>query len=159
VFVEFNLEKAKDMYKYLKEQIKVDKDLQRMDSVIRAQYDRLVLNVVKYIAYLEDGIESLRAQNEYEVEKVLGFAFRRNSLFACAYVFVEWKKAAEYPNVIRDWIPYQYLRRGLLMNKWIKAELQKENSWVKDAVSIVPLELDQTKGANRWHEEIQKGII
>ena len=64
VFVEFNLEKAKDIYKYLKEQIKVDKDLQRMDSVIRAQYNRLVLNTIFLSIFLSIIFQKEKAQKE-----------------------------------------------------------------------------------------------
>ena len=105
------------------------------------RFNRLYLNLASFIAHLEEGIESLRKQSEFEVEKVMDFEIRLNDLFACAYIKVKWKPTLEYPEEIVEWIPYCNFKGARLFEQWINDPSQN-NHWVRQAISSQVLEVD-----------------
>ena len=73
-----------------------------------------------FIAYMEEGTESLRKQNVYEVPKITGFEYQMNKYFAAAYAKILWKSTALFPDSTEGWIPYYNLQCGDLLKRFIE---------------------------------------
>ena len=119
-----------------------------MNTATASRFNRY-FNLSSFISHMEEGIESLRKQSEFEVEKVLDFSIRLNDLFACAYIKVKWKPIIGYSDEDKciEWIPYCNFWSGKLLKDFIY-DPAHSNHWIAGAISNEVLEVDGSLGAN-----------
>ena len=89
-FKTLNLDGAKAMMNTLIDEFTLTPSL-RMNDETRERFNRLHLNLAAFIEHLTLGLLALKNMEEYEIERVLDFGFRRNDFFACAHIQVKWK--------------------------------------------------------------------
>ena len=145
-FRTMTLGRAKEILSALEDEYSLTPDL-RMNTATASRFNRLHLNLSSFISHMEEGIESLRRQSEFEVEKVMDFSIRLNDLFACAYIQIKWKPTIEYPDECVEWIPYCNFRSGKLLKEFINDPAQS-NHWITSAISNEVLEVDGSIGVN-----------
>ena len=85
----------------------------------------------------------------------MDFEFRKNSLFAAAYVKVRWKATVIHPDVEDEWLPYYNLQCGDLLNKFIEDPLQ-ENHWIRATIADTPLLIKDAR--TREASDVNSGI-
>ena len=149
-----DLRTAKRYYKTLVENF-TNSPTDRMTAETKAKYFHLRLNLAAFIEHMEEGIESLKKQNVYVVAKIVDFEFRKNYLFAAAFVKVRWKTTVLHPDVEDEWLPYYNLQCGDLLNKFIEDPLQ-ENHWIRAAIAGTPLLIKGTR--TREASDVNSGI-